>query len=505
MNVAAVFDGAERAPAFVQRAMQALIEIDDTIDPAEPLRFAIRRAAGSLDPARRTTSGLVDFLTSRTSGNARSESRYRWELSHRVGVKLPRYAPSEKAWTAWRDGEAVPLGRDPFSVEARLLFPIILSESLESLLEAGAGSGPEAARARRLFDEAAPIARRDLSRYIAMNNTWEDTFALWCFTRTPRVLDHMHSLVVALATTYAAGTRGPLCGNRFPYYEKPLVSGSAQLAGALLVLGIELEVAVDLVRFVREQRRASGGWGDDADRDDPLTTLIAADLLGRTDPSLDGQPTVQYFAAAQHGDGLWRALGPDAPWLTAAIASFVLAMQRPFAERFRWPHCARSLIDEKTRVPLFAHFIDVTKLLAGVAGLAAAPIELAFIDLIGFRAFNNRFGQDAGDDVLRLFATELKTVPAARAIRDGGDEFLVVGAPSRRPLLDDLREFMTAWKTRFHAQFGADTPAVIPRVIVGGGSGAELRTLRQRLGREIMTLKQLTAGPDTGLLVASHG
>ena len=43
-----------------------------------------------------------------------------------------------------------------------------------------------------------------------------------------------------------------------------------------------------------------------------------------------------------------------------------------------------------------------------------------FIDLIGFRAFNNQFGQNAGDDVLRELATELATLSETCTGRDGG-------------------------------------------------------------------------------------
>lgn len=149
---------------------------------------------------------MLEFLgkRTRTLGSAISESRYRWELSNRKGVAMPRYAPSKKLWTAWRQGEAASLARDPFQVESRLLLPIILSESLEALLEASARAGPETAEAARLLDETAPIVRRDFARYVMMNNTWEDTFALWCVTRTPRVRDHLHSLMVALAVKQLA-------------------------------------------------------------------------------------------------------------------------------------------------------------------------------------------------------------------------------------------------------------------------------------------------------------
>ncbi|HET7501745.1 MAG TPA: diguanylate cyclase [Kofleriaceae bacterium] len=495
---------ANAAPPFIERAIAALVGLDDGLDPAEPLRFALHRATAGLGAAR-PVAPLLEFLESRVPGSPRSESRYRWELSHRIGVKHPSYAPSEAAWAAWRAGEAQPLARDPFEVEARLLLPILVTENLESLLDAASCEPAVAPRARALVDEAAPLARRDIARYIAGTDPWLDTFALWCLTRTPRALDLLHPLAVALAVTYTAEPTVPVRGVRYPYYDRPLVSASAQLASALLALGMELGMAADLARYTAEQRRASGGWGDDPGPGDPLTTVIAADLLARSDPSLDLAPTLAYFEATQHPDGLWRALGPEAPWLTARIIELALAAGQPFAARFRWPHCTRSLLDHKTGVPFFAHFIDLANLLASLPGLASAPIELGFIDLIGFRAFNNRHGQDAGDEVLRRFAAQLRTVPLARAVRDGGDEFLVIGAPGRASLAADLGTFMAAWKAAFHDRFGADVPAVVPRIVVGHSPGAELRALRQRLGREITQLKDLPSIPPLGVLAASDG
>lgn len=481
---------------FVQRAAAALDALAPAIDSAEPLRLELVRLL------RLPVAPVLDFLASRVPGSPRGYSRYRWELTHKVGVKHPPYAPSERAWTAWRDGDAQLLAREPFELESKLLLPIILAASFDVLLAAAAaGADDTAARARTLVDEAAPIMRRDIARYVAANDPWEDTFALWCITRRPRVLDFVHSLAIALATSYAAGRTGPVTGQRYPYYERPLVSASAQLASALLEIGIELDVVTDLVRFVAEQRRPSGGWGDDDGRDDPITTLVAADLLTRTDPSFDLAPTLALFERTQGDDGLWRALGPDAPWLTGQVIELARAGAQPFSERFRWPHGSRSVMDQKTGVPFFAHFLDVANLLATLPGLAAATIELAFIDLIGFRAFNNRFGQDAGDDVLRMFATELRTVATARAIRDGGDEFLVVAAPTRAPLHADLAAFMTRWKQTFHVRFGADVTPVLPRILVGRARGAELRELRQRLGREITGLKELASIAETGILV----
>ena len=497
-------DAVPTAPAFARRAVEALSELGNRLDPAEPLRFELLRLLGALaEPTQ--LERAFDFLEKRVPGNPRSESRYRWELTHRVGVKHPVYAPSERTWTVWREGDAQQLAREPFELEAKLLVPIVIAANLEVLLTAAAAGDSVGARARALLAEAAPIARRDIARYIATNESWEDTFALWCITRMPHVLDFMHSLAVALAVSYAAGRVGPVLGNKYPYYDRPLVSASSQLASALLELGIELDVVTGLVAFVREQQRASGGWGDDANREDPLTTFVAADLLARTDPTFDLAATVAYFERTQGSDGLWRALGPDAPWLTGQITALVCAASRPFSARFRWPHCGRSVMDQKTAIPFFAHFLDITNLLARLPGLAAVTVELGFIDLIGFRAFNNRFGQDAGDDVLRLFATELRTIPLARAIRDGGDEFLVVGAPGREHLTEDLSAFMVRWRRVFGERYGVDVEPVLPRIVVGRAPGGQLRDLRQRLGREITGLKELVTIPDTGVLVTSAG
>lgn len=323
------------------------------------------------DPAR--IAEALEFLEKRVAGGPRGESRYRWELTHRVGVKHPPYAPSEKTWTVWREGDQRMFERDPFDLELRLMLPIVIAANLEVLLAAAASDHAVAPRAQALLAEAAPTARRDLAKYIAANDSWEDTFALWCVTRMPRVLDFVHPLAVALAVTYAAGRTGPVLGSRFPYYERPLVSASAQLASALLELGLELDVVTALVAFVREQQRASGGWGDDEGREDPLTTFVAADLLARTDPTFDLSSVVEYFARTRGADGMWRALGPDAPWLTGHVGGLLAASARPFGARFRWPHAARTVMDQKTGIPFFAHFLDVATLLARLPGLAARP------------------------------------------------------------------------------------------------------------------------------------
>jgi hypothetical protein len=66
------FDRLERASDVVQRAARALVAIDESIDPAEPLRFAIKRVAGAIEPVRAPIGSLLDFFDKRVPGNARS-------------------------------------------------------------------------------------------------------------------------------------------------------------------------------------------------------------------------------------------------------------------------------------------------------------------------------------------------------------------------------------------------------------------------------------------------
>lgn len=145
--------------------------------------------------------------------------------------------------------------------------------------------------------------------------------------------------------------------------------------------------------------------------------------------------------------------------------------------------------DHKTGLPFFAYFADLAEVFSAIPGLGSASVEVAFIDLIGFRAFNNTFGQNAGDDVLAEFAAELGDVPTATTIRDGGDEFVVVGAPTRSGLFDAMETLRRSWPQRFHARFGADVPPVAPRILVGRTRGNQLRHAREALGRGITGLK----------------
>lgn len=48
---------------------------------------------------------------------------------------------------------------------------------------------------------------------------------------------------------------------------------------------------------------------------------------------------------------------------------------------------------------------------------------IAMVDIDHFKKFNDTFGHDIGDEVLKLVASLISEVPRAHAYRYGGEEF----------------------------------------------------------------------------------
>ena len=126
--------------------------------------------------------------------------------------------------------------------------------------------------------------------------------------------------------------------------------------------------------------------------------------------------------------------------------------------------------DRRTGLPFYGYFSDLERLFEAVPGLASARIDMAFIDLAGFGSFNNAFGMAKGDEVLRAFAQALARIPGSMAIRDGGDEFIVLGTPTGTGLPERMAAFRDTWAAEFSATYGQGV--VAPRILTMTTAGA---------------------------------
>lgn len=82
-----------------------------------------------------------------------------------------------------------------------------------------------------------------------------------------------------------------------------------------------------------------------------------------------------------------------------------------------------------------SHHIAYTDELTGILGRRAlyeaflglgSKYSIAMVDIDHFKSFNDTYGHDVGDEVLRMVASILDTVSGGRAYRYGGEEFALV-------------------------------------------------------------------------------
>lgn len=443
---------------------------------------------------------LVERYRRQVPGYGRDNvRRYRWSLGFHAEVGHLEYAEPPGRQTWWRPKEAGLLAEHPGRYARRILVPAALATQLEYWIGLAEGANAAlASAARDLLDEAQPIADSDVARWIAADDPWADTFALWVITSHPGAHARLRDLTFALAVRYAqiAVPHGVVPGIKYPFFGEPLVSATAHLATSLWRLGIYPSRLPEFVSFVAEQSKPDGGWADPDQPSDVLTTLAAAELLTALDPSFDPVATIGFFERHQEPAGWWRALNPEVPWLTGAIARWIERAVLPFADRFAWPDLPVWSRDRLTGLPTLAVFDELCVALAGLPGLRETSLEVAFIDLAGFGDFNTARGQDAGDAALAAYGRALARVPHSLAIRQGGDELLVIGTPGTAGELEPaLRQFMTDWLD-LGTEAGIRPGEVVPRIVVVDGAASRLREMRGLLGQAIGPVKRAFNQPD---------
>lgn len=132
-------------------------------------------------------------------------------------------------------------------------------------------------------------------------------------------------------------------------------------------------------------------------------------------------------------------------------------------ERLRWA----AYHDDLTSLPNRRHFQDCLQQALERAHQSDQKVGLLIIDLDDFKQINDRFGHDAGDELLRAFGKELSRLvhPTDMVARLGGDEFAVI-LPNRDK--DDVVVTATAIQTRMQSPLRLNAGQHESRASIGG-------------------------------------
>lgn len=88
---------------------------------------------------------------------------------------------------------------------------------------------------------------------------------------------------------------------------------------------------------------------------------------------------------------------------------------------------------------------------------------IAMVDVDYFKRFNDRYGHQVGDQVLRFIGTRLKKLSFGRAFRYGGEEFaLIMPGRNVQGALPSLEEFRLSMEVSRMTIRAADRPARRP-------------------------------------------
>ena len=122
------------------------------------------------------------------------------------------------------------------------------------------------------------------------------------------------------------------------------------------------------------------------------------------------------------------------------------------------------------------------------------PLALAYVDLDGFKAVNDRLGHAVGDEVLIVTAETIHAHlrPIDLAARLGGDEFAIIFAEEK---LDGAREHLSRIRAALHDRMTMRGWAITFSVgVVQAAPGDTIERLVDHADRVMLTAK--TAGKD---------
>lgn len=383
-----------------------------------------------------------------------------------------------------------------------LLVPLADVNALELVADLASDNGSGIELAARLESAWVDELQAELALFATGQDPERDLLAVRELVAAPRSLDLSWLLAAAIAFRYGQRCRGN-GGILVSAASTPMTLANACLALVLWRLRVYPTIVPQLLSSTSIAADNAGAWlGDDGEMD-LLTTIVAAEVLSTLDPDFDPWPTTAALLRRQRPSGTWHDDRVPDVWLTREVVAWLRSVSRPFSERFRWPGVTLLDRDRRTGLPTPGYFVDLERAVTQVAGLRGSTMDLAFVDLAGFGKFNNGFGQAKGDEVIAAFGRALDRVELTQTVRDGGDEFVVMGPPGRRGLTERMSKFGRDWAAEFRDRFGTNVDAVAPRIVVAEGQPASgLAAVRERLGRSIAEAKRAAVDvPPTGWIV----
>lgn len=149
----------------------------------------------------------------------------------------------------------------------------------------------------------------------------------------------------------------------------------------------------------------------------------------------EGKPIMNFVARFRHKQGSYRYL----EWFAAAHEGRIYGAAHDITERRETEMRLHELAyhDRLTGLPNRMLFFDRLDQTLSTAKRGKKHAAILFVDLDGFKKINDKYGHDAGDDVLKTVAKRLPTALRASdtVARIGGDEFVIL-----LPELEDITD-----------------------------------------------------------------
>jgi diguanylate cyclase (GGDEF)-like protein len=279
----------------------------------------------------------------------------------------------------------------------------------------------------------------------------------------------------------------------------------ATLDGTLDALGAEGVAVIFAATGVAPARAAYlAGAGADAVTEIASGQLLSGDTAPVQSIAAGGRPVLA--AACRPGSGetvglvAWRHPGARA-WddddrrLVGSLASVVRMVLEREAIQFEMLQQART--DPLTGLLNRRAFLEEIERRAGRQEREDTPATLMFADLDHFKPVNDRFGHEAGDEVLRRTAALLRETfrPTDLIARLGGDEFAIWMDGADHMTAAERAEFLRDAVPRSLAEItGPDLPPVTMSIGIASRYPADGEKLDNLMRRADMAMYEVKRG-----------